>query len=155
MIDKLKALAQKWHQREVEEGQAGQEWDAAIYRECADELDALAALASDTGERGVVSDAMVDAALGAAYGYGRRENMRLALIAALRAQPAGGGSCTCPSGDGSLRWPCPQHPPAPSAGVSEAHHYVMDEEARDYECCQKCGHVRERVVCAALAAAEG
>lgn len=19
--------------------------------------------------------------------------------------------CTCPSGDGSLRWPCPQHPP--------------------------------------------
>jgi hypothetical protein len=46
-------------------------------------------------------------------------------------------------------------PPTPSAGVSEAHHYVMDEEARDYECCQKCGHVRERVVCAALAAAEG
>lgn len=22
--------------------------------------------------------------------------------------------CTCPSGDGSLRWPCPTHPPAPS-----------------------------------------
>lgn len=21
--------------------------------------------------------------------------------------------CTCPSGDGSLRWPCPSHPPAP------------------------------------------
>lgn len=21
-------------------------------------------------------------------------------------------SCTCPSGDGSLRWPCPEHPPA-------------------------------------------
>lgn len=20
-------------------------------------------------------------------------------------------TCTCPSGDGSLRWPCPQHPP--------------------------------------------
>lgn len=20
--------------------------------------------------------------------------------------------CTCPTGDGSLRWPCPQHPPA-------------------------------------------
>lgn len=19
--------------------------------------------------------------------------------------------CTCPSGDGSLRWPCPSHPP--------------------------------------------
>ena len=23
--------------------------------------------------------------------------------------------CTCPSGDGSLRWPCPSHPAAPSA----------------------------------------
>lgn len=23
--------------------------------------------------------------------------------------------CTCPSGDGSLRWPCPSHPPAPSS----------------------------------------
>ena len=21
-------------------------------------------------------------------------------------------NCTCPTGDGSLRWPCPQHPPA-------------------------------------------
>lgn len=21
-------------------------------------------------------------------------------------------TCTCPSGDGSLRWPCPVHPPA-------------------------------------------
>lgn len=20
-------------------------------------------------------------------------------------------TCTCPSGDGSLRWPCPVHPP--------------------------------------------
>lgn len=25
-------------------------------------------------------------------------------------------SCTCPSGAGSLRWPCPQHPPAESLG---------------------------------------
>jgi len=23
-------------------------------------------------------------------------------------------TCTCPSGDGSLRWPCPQHPPESS-----------------------------------------
>ena len=31
--------------------------------------------------------------------------------AALAAKP-----CTCPSGDGSLRWPCPVHPaPAPEA----------------------------------------
>ena len=24
-------------------------------------------------------------------------------------------TCTCPSGDGSLRWPCPAHPPASTA----------------------------------------
>lgn len=24
-------------------------------------------------------------------------------------------ACTCPSGDGSLRWPCPAHPPGASA----------------------------------------
>lgn len=24
--------------------------------------------------------------------------------------------CTCPSGDGSLRWPCPAHPPTSSEG---------------------------------------
>jgi len=32
--------------------------------------------------------------------------------ATLRACEAHGGpACTCPSGDGSLRFPCPQHPP--------------------------------------------
>jgi hypothetical protein len=25
--------------------------------------------------------------------------------------PPPNAQCTCPSGDGSLRWPCPQHPP--------------------------------------------
>lgn len=25
-------------------------------------------------------------------------------------------TCTCPSGDGSLRWPCPVHPPIGSEG---------------------------------------
>ena len=30
-------------------------------------------------------------------------------------QPAPVVACTCPSGDGSLRWPCPQHPPLPVA----------------------------------------
>lgn len=30
------------------------------------------------------------------------------------------GDCTCPSGDGSLRWPCPVHPPEaqPVAGAA-------------------------------------
>ncbi|MGL6205722.1 MAG: hypothetical protein ACRC2X_15520 [Giesbergeria sp.] len=26
--------------------------------------------------------------------------------------------CTCPSGDGSLRWPCPQHTPTPAPAAS-------------------------------------
>ena len=30
-------------------------------------------------------------------------------------QPAPVVACTCPSGDGSLRWPCPQHPQLPVA----------------------------------------
>ena len=34
---------------------------------------------------------------------------RAERIAALRADET---SCTCPSGDGSLRWPCPVHPPS-------------------------------------------
>jgi len=28
----------------------------------------------------------------------------------------GGERCTCPSGDGSLRWPCPRHPPEQPSG---------------------------------------
>lgn len=42
-----------------------------------------------------------------------------ALATAIRAQLAAAPSppvalvCTCPSGDGSLRWPCPKHPPSP------------------------------------------
>lgn len=38
-----------------------------------------------------------------------------AAVRTLMAQPPvadpAGPSCTCPSGDGSLRWPCPVHPP--------------------------------------------
>ncbi len=33
------------------------------------------------------------------------------LIRAALAAPAPEARCTCPSGDGSLRWPCPDHPP--------------------------------------------
>lgn len=38
-------------------------------------------------------------------------------------------NCTCPSGDGSLRWPCPKHPPQFSdanqkAGVDEVARYA-------------------------------
>lgn len=28
--------------------------------------------------------------------------------------------CSCPSGDGSLRWPCPKHPPLPVAITDKA-----------------------------------
>lgn len=36
-----------------------------------------------------------------------------AVIDALaeRSITEGSGACSCPSGDGSLRWPCPMHPP--------------------------------------------
>lgn len=65
--------------------------------------DIRAALVSDTGERGVVTEAMVGAALMARYGDGDVSDMlagggdeeypimHAALTAALRAQPAGGG----------------------------------------------------------------
>lgn len=28
-------------------------------------------------------------------------------------------NCTCPSGDGSLRWPCPIHPPTQADALDE------------------------------------
>lgn len=31
-----------------------------------------------------------------------------------------GTCCTCPSGDGSLRWPCPEHPPIPAPADSSS-----------------------------------
>jgi len=41
-----------------------------------------------------------------------------AAIAAMTPTPqVVDSTCTCPSGDGSLRWPCPQHPPTPDVGV--------------------------------------
>ncbi len=40
--------------------------------------------------------------------------MRAALTAAGVAPQELTEECTCPSGNGSLRWPCPSHPPAPS-----------------------------------------
>lgn len=45
-----------------------------------------------------------------------------ALESALSSHPQ--ADCTCPSGDGSLRWPCPVHPP-----VAQAEH--LDDAAVD------------------------
>ena len=39
------------------------------------------------------------------------------LARAMHPTPDVDSTCTCPSGDGSLRWPCPQHPPTPQADV--------------------------------------
>ncbi|EOJ0063237.1 TPA: hypothetical protein ACXI7E_000464 [Pseudomonas aeruginosa] len=33
--------------------------------------------------------------------------------------------CTCPSGDGSLRWPCPKHPAVEQAGTNVGHGHVF------------------------------
>ncbi|WEU69447.1 hypothetical protein TY_27 [Pseudomonas phage vB_PaeM_Ty] len=40
--------------------------------------------------------------------------------------------CTCPSGDGSLRWPCPKHPAVEQAGGDE-------REAKPGLFCRDCG----------------
>jgi len=45
------------------------------------------------------------------------ERADLVLRAANHAPQVVDSTCTCPSGDGSLRWPCPQHPPTPQADV--------------------------------------
>jgi len=41
-----------------------------------------------------------------------------ALSAAMHTSTQGEPKCTCPSGDGSLRWPCDAHPPAAQASKS-------------------------------------
>ncbi|HEJ4242071.1 TPA: hypothetical protein ACUUBJ_003192, partial [Pseudomonas aeruginosa] len=53
--------------------------------------------------------------------------------------------CTCPSGDGSLRWPCPAHPAVEQAGGDEraafeqwleqhmSHHFSPELDLAKYE----------------------
>jgi hypothetical protein len=44
--------------------------------------------------------------------------------------------CTCPSGDGSLRWPCPEHPaPAPDA-VADVREMKAGADSAFYVCVQ-------------------
>lgn len=43
-----------------------------------------------------------------------------AAVRAAQPQPKGAaGACSCPSGDGSLRWPCPTHPSSAPAQVTK------------------------------------
>lgn len=47
-----------------------------------------------------------------AGGHDEIDAIALRAIARALEQPEGREAvCTCPSGDGSLRWPCPKHPP--------------------------------------------
>jgi hypothetical protein len=46
--------------------------------------------------------------------------------------------CTCPSGDGSLRWPCPVHPPAQAKPVPD----VLSAKAA-FESYVRLGHTPE------------
>ena len=72
------------------------------------------------------------------------------------AQPSG-VACTCPSGDGSLRWPCPQHPAPPIAQqgggeVTDAQRHALRRAIKNAESHDWPGDVaRLREVEAALA----
>ncbi|WP_370447911.1 DUF551 domain-containing protein [Klebsiella quasipneumoniae] len=62
------------------------------------------------------------------------------LRSAANAQPAPvAPACTCPSGDGSLRWPCPVHPGNSSAHVVDRpvawHHTAKSKEENHSTCC--------------------
>ena len=50
----------------------------------------------------------------------RAENTKLWGWYNTLAQERAKAACTCPSGDGSLRWPCPAHPKAEKAGGNHA-----------------------------------
>ena len=54
---------------------------------------------------------MVEAYLALSYGFQSARTDWEAMLAAAPTPPS--QQCTCPSGDGSLRWPCPSHPPEP------------------------------------------
>lgn len=51
---------------------------------------------------------------------GRPVMLSYAVTSGGRDRYGDGPVCTCPSGDGSLRWPCPVHPPTvhPDGGAS-------------------------------------
>lgn len=54
-------------------------------------------------------------------------------LAVAAGEPATGGgassqTCTCPSGDGSLRWPCPSHPPELADPLEPRLAGIADEE---------------------------
>lgn len=47
------------------------------------------------------------------------EHAAAILAYVLEPAPSTAQQCTCPSGDGSLRWPCPEHPPSTASEVGE------------------------------------
>lgn len=58
----------------------------------------------------------------------------LEFIAAITQFTKDETTCTCPSGDGSLRWPCPVHPPAAQPAVQKD---AVDTErmSKLLQCC--------------------
>jgi hypothetical protein len=128
-------------------------------------------------DSGRVGDAMVDVVDAAVEAFddvydgvshNKREAIQHAITAALAAQGQG-DRCTCPSGDGSLHWPCPQHPaPAASpAGVPDgwksvplkfgswAHGALMDVDTLGMSKMDAFAARYEAVVASAPSAPEG
>jgi len=69
---------------------------------------------------------------GSAVQFMKASRRARVAVAALRAANMLRERCTCPSGDGSLRWPCPEHPPvvddtAAISALREARAETWDE----------------------------
>ncbi|HBR1369375.1 TPA: hypothetical protein L9L60_002046 [Klebsiella pneumoniae] len=117
-----KSVAWTWHYREQwhvtnDERRAefvAKDGDVAVlplYRQAQPELehysmfDVVASIL-DGIDRTELEDGWWETSTGAESGREALEKIRAAM---LQASPV----CTCPSGDGSLRWPCPVHPGNP------------------------------------------
>lgn len=62
------------------------------------------------------------------------------------------GECTCPSGDGSLRWPCPSHAASPPTASGDGMEYVdpddvfLSQGTDDVPCLQVPGRILARFI---------
>jgi hypothetical protein len=69
----------------------------------------------------------------------------LKTILATTQQPS--AQCTCPSGDGSLRWPCPVHPPesVPEELRAAINHMLDSDGSRGRYSAVQCGEAHDEI----------